>query len=186
MQSAGLPVRRIVVFSAATGRNLVPDMKAPITSPGAWVIRRDALRFVLLAAAAGMAGILWGLFDSRLVFPKRGLGNNGVIRMVDLPGPGLPGWVVVDARDPMLYRMGHIPGAFNIPARRLDVPAQELLAMLPPDIRGTPVLVYCSDTDCEDSRRVAELLRVAGLARVHVLMEGWRGWREAGREVEQP
>lgn len=84
--------------------------------------------------------------------------------------------LVIDVRPPLLYRMGHIPGAINLPTTLWDT--QEVTELLDGRAGGaTRLIVYCSDENCEDSARVAEKIRMAGRAAA-VLQGGWNAWRE--------
>lgn len=88
--------------------------------------------------------------------------------------------VIVEALGPMYYDDAHLPGARNLPHDRVD----ELAPSAIPD-KGAFVVVYCSNTACQNSviasRRLAEL----GYTNVHEYVDGKQDWIDAGLPVEQ-
>ena len=88
--------------------------------------------------------------------------------------------VIVEALGPMYYDDAHLPGALNLPHDRVD----ELAATVLPDKDAT-VVVYCSNTACQNS--VVASRRLAELGYTHVLeyVEGKQDWIEAGLPVER-
>ncbi len=91
--------------------------------------------------------------------------------------------LVIDARAPLFYRMGHVPGAINLP-REGFASYLERSGLLGEGKSGV-VVVYCQSETCEDSRMVAESLRRVGFGSVRVFGEGWRRWVESGEPVEK-
>ena len=91
--------------------------------------------------------------------------------------------LVIDARAPLFYRMGHVPGAVNLP-REGFASCLERSGLLG-EGKSRVVVVYCQSETCEDSRMVAESLRRVGFASVRVFSEGWRRWVESGEPVEK-
>ncbi len=92
--------------------------------------------------------------------------------------------LVIDARAPLFYRMGHVAGAINLP-REGFASFLERSGLLGKD-KSRAVVVYCQSETCEDSRMVAESLRRVGFTSVRVFREGWRRWLESGEPVEKP
>ncbi len=82
--------------------------------------------------------------------------------------------VIVDARSPQRYEMGHIAGAINVPAQGAD-------HILPDAIRmrgkGVPVIVYCESPSCPYASQVARRLRAAQVEPVLVFEGGWEQWQ---------
>lgn len=94
----------------------------------------------------------------------------------DIAG-GVSGFVVVDCRSPQLYEAGHVPGAVNLPHRRITA---ETVAGLPPDAL---LVTYCNGPHCNASTRGA--LRLADLGRsVKEMPGGMDGWVREGLPVE--
>ena len=90
-----------------------------------------------------------------------------------------PGLIWVDARNPLEYEEGHIPGAVNLPLR-------EALQGIPPllaESRGS-IVVYCDGPTCAASRRVGEIL-LGKLARpVATLPGGMPEWKSANLPIQ--
>lgn len=89
----------------------------------------------------------------------------------------LGGFLVIDTRSPALYLAGHVPGAINLPHRRITA---ETVALLPPDVL---LITYCNGAHCNASTRGA--LRLAALGRqVKEMPGGMDGWIREGLRVE--
>ena len=87
-----------------------------------------------------------------------------------------PGFVLVDARSPLLYERGHVPGAVNIPHGKL---IESRLAKYPV---STLFVVYCAGPHCNGAARAA--VRLAGLGRpVKLMAGGITGWLDEGFEL---
>jgi rhodanese-related sulfurtransferase len=87
-----------------------------------------------------------------------------------------PGFVLLDVRSPEAYAKGHLPGAINLPHRRMTEAA---LASHPSD---TLFVVYCSGPHCNGADRGA--LRLAQLGRpVKKMLGGITGWQDEGYEL---
>ena len=86
--------------------------------------------------------------------------------------------LVVDVRDELSWRQGHIPGA-------LHVPRAQLTDRLPEHVdRDTPVVVYCWGPGCNGSTKAAlELLRL-GYLDVRELIGGFEYWAREGLAIE--
>ena len=90
---------------------------------------------------------------------------------------GTPGFVLLDVRPPDVYAAGHVPGAVNLPHRRI---VERNLAAYPPD---TLFVVYCDGVQCNGADRAA--LRLARLGRpVKKMIGGVVGWRADGFTLE--
>jgi rhodanese-related sulfurtransferase len=91
---------------------------------------------------------------------------------------GIPGFTVVDCRAPAAYAAGHVPGAVNLPHRRITAAA--VAALLPPD--GL-LITYCDGPHCNAATHGA--LRLAALGRpVKEMLGGLDGWRRNALPVE--
>lgn len=82
-------------------------------------------------------------------------------------------FVLLDVRGPAAYARSHVPGAINLPHRRITAGR---MAAWP---EGTLFVVYCAGPHCNGADRAA--LRLAGLGRpVKVMLGGMTGWADEG------
>ena len=87
-------------------------------------------------------------------------------------------FILIDVRSPELYARGHVPGAINIPHRKL---IESRLAEYPAD---TVFVVYCAGPHCNGGHRGA--IRLARLGRpVKLMIGGITGWLDEGFELVQ-
>jgi rhodanese-related sulfurtransferase len=87
--------------------------------------------------------------------------------------------VVVDALSPISYAASHLPGAINMPPRKVDEVAERRI----PDL-ATEVVVYCANPGCESSVEVALRLIELGYRNVRHYAGGKEEWRDAGLPLE--
>ena len=87
---------------------------------------------------------------------------------------------LVDVRPAFFFRLGHIPGAFNLPLKTFDTEVHSFLQYLE-EARssGKKVVIYCADKDCPDSLTTARKLARLGYS-TSVYRGGWKEWRSAG------
>src|SRR4051794_14590807 len=99
------------------------------------------------------------------------------------PLMGRPEIVLLDARPRLLFELGHLPGARNLPREELEseLPRQAKDLAAP----ARKIIVYCSDADCEDGVIVAQKLRSVGYRSVSVFPGGFAEWEESGQLVEK-
>ena len=91
-----------------------------------------------------------------------------------------PETVLVDARDELFYRLGHIPGAQNLPADLSDLPAIKSWAeALPPQAE---IIVYCSDEFCHMASELADKMISIGL-KPRIFNPGFEAWEAGGLPV---
>jgi rhodanese-related sulfurtransferase len=86
---------------------------------------------------------------------------------------------VLEALPPAHHAREHLPGALNLPHDRVD----ELAATLVPD-RSRTVVVYCSNTACQNSTIAARRLEQLGYTDVLKYAGGKEDWIGAGLSVE--
>lgn len=93
--------------------------------------------------------------------------------------------VVLDARPPTEYAIGHIPGAKNAPGRaglersRYIPDTAEVVKLLGDDPKA-PVVIYCNGPWSDTSRRLADELAEAGYRNVRRYQLGIPVWRALG------
>jgi len=90
--------------------------------------------------------------------------------------------IFVDARPESLYREGHIRGALNIPWQDVDRYFAQVMDRL--DAQKT-IITYCDGESCELSRELALFLLQMGFGNVHVLVNGWTVWQQAGLPADE-
>ncbi len=84
--------------------------------------------------------------------------------------------VFLDVRDPNETNLGRIPSALVISRGNLEARVEALVP------RDAMVIVYCSNGN--RSAFAAETLEMMGFRNVTSLREGFRGWTDAGGDVE--
>ena len=90
---------------------------------------------------------------------------------------GAPGFVLLDVRAPALYARGHVPGAINLPHRKITT---GYMKRFPSDAR---YVVYCAGPHCNGSTRAALRLADLGLP-VKEMPGGITGWIDEGFALE--
>jgi rhodanese-related sulfurtransferase len=84
--------------------------------------------------------------------------------------------VWVDARPDADFSRGHVPEALPLTEERWDEQIEAVVLRWRPGVR---VVVYCSSSGCQASRRVADLLRTQyQFDDVRVLRGGWEAWEK--------
>ena len=89
---------------------------------------------------------------------------------------------IIDAREPVEFAAGHIPGAVNMP---FDTSISDPVLLESFDAQGKPIVVYCGGHTCELSMKLGHALVAAGKTRVFVYTGGWPEWSEMKYPVEQ-
>ncbi|MGE0312279.1 MAG: rhodanese-like domain-containing protein [Lautropia sp.] len=90
---------------------------------------------------------------------------------------GAPDFVLLDVRGPDLFKVAHVPGAINMPHRKLIA---STLAAWPMD---TIFVTYCAGPHCNGAQRGA--IRLATLGRpVKIMVGGMTGWIDEGFPIE--
>jgi rhodanese-related sulfurtransferase len=89
--------------------------------------------------------------------------------------------LVVDVRDELVYRAGHIPGAISVPLAEIEKHAL--------DLRGRAqqrlVVTYCSCPSEQTALTAAVALWKSGLTNVSVLIGGYPEWVATGGAIEK-
>ena len=86
---------------------------------------------------------------------------------------------LVEALPEKYYRDGHLPGAIQIGHDEVREKAAHRL----PD-KDAFIIVYCSNTPCQNSRIAAQTLAAMGYTNVAEYEEGKQDWLDAGLPVE--
>ena len=86
--------------------------------------------------------------------------------------------ILLDARPEAFHLLGHIPGTISLSREHFESDYAKNRAWLESD-KSQFIVVYCSDSDCEDSKMVADALVQLGFTRVYVFSGGWSEWIDA-------
>ncbi|MCX7830793.1 MAG: rhodanese-like domain-containing protein, partial [Acidobacteria bacterium] len=91
--------------------------------------------------------------------------------------------LLVDARSPEEYGLGHIPGAINIPDTDVENNFKKNIEKLK---KAELIIVYCSGGSCGSSEEVATQLIKKGIpaSKVAVHQDGLPGWIKAKNPIE--
>lgn len=91
---------------------------------------------------------------------------------------GVADFVLLDVRDPKSYANGHVPGAVNLPHRRI------VERNLAPFAADAVFVVYCAGPHCNGADKAA--VRLARLGRpVKKMIGGIEGWKNDGFSLTQ-
>lgn len=90
--------------------------------------------------------------------------------------------ILLDARKPVDFAAGHLPGALSLPLLEFDATFPEIAPLLTPE---QPIVVYCSGEDCDESLKLGEILVKAGYTNVSIFTGGMIAWQAAGYEVQR-
>jgi rhodanese-related sulfurtransferase len=90
-------------------------------------------------------------------------------------------FVLVDALAPMIYAHSHLPTAINLPPAGVD--AIRCTKRIP-DL-GTEIVVYCANSECDDSVVTAQRLQELGYTHVRHYPGGKDEWRARGFPLER-
>lgn len=82
---------------------------------------------------------------------------------------------LVEALPEKYWRKAHLPGALQIDYTEVDEKAARLL----PD-KGATIVVYCANTECQNSTMAARSLDSLGYKNVFEYVEGKQDWADAG------
>ena len=86
--------------------------------------------------------------------------------------------VVLDVREATEFATGHVLGARNVPAARMETAGAELVKK-----KDRPVIVYCDGG--ERSSKALAALKKQGFTRAANLAGGIKAWQDAGLPVEK-
>lgn len=90
-------------------------------------------------------------------------------------------FVLIDALAPMAYAHSHLPGAINMPPNLVE-PTRCAKRM--PD-RAAEIVVYCANSECDDSTITAERLQTLGYTNVRHYAGGKDEWKKLGLPLER-
>jgi len=86
-------------------------------------------------------------------------------------------YLFIDCREPKEYKMGHVPGAMNIPRGLLEFKIDKKV----PD-KGQNIVMYCK-TGGRSCLSTCTLCRM-GYTNVRSMGGGWKAWEKAGYPID--
>jgi rhodanese-related sulfurtransferase len=87
--------------------------------------------------------------------------------------------ILVEALPAQYFAREHLPGAVNIPHDQIR---QQAPVMLPD--KDAFIVVYCANTECQNSKVAANTLHMLGYVNAFEYVEGKQHWLEARLPVE--
>ena len=89
--------------------------------------------------------------------------------------------IFIDGRDHWDFNDGHIPNSINIQAYKFS-PDDSKVSSLD---KNEKYVVYCSGSNCDIAKRLAEKLVAIGFTNLLVFEGGWFEWKSANLPVEK-
>ena len=111
-------------------------------------------------------------FESELMFETDCWDTHEAMSSAD------PGFVLLDVRSPELFEKGHVPGAINLPRRKIIASRMQSYAS------DTLFVAYCAGPHCNGAARAAAQLARLGFP-VKIMAGGMTGWIDEGFPVAQ-
>ena len=162
------------VFLGSLFSSTVQDLLDVLTALGKWGLLLISIAFVVFVARK------W--WQRQRVVRSLKMPRISVQELAGLNAQGIHP-TVIDVREPMLYGMGHIPGAHSWAQRpEKGKPAYDRL--LPREQHQHGLVVYCDCPNEISAARVARQLQRAGFTNVRPLVGGLTAWEAAGLNVE--
>lgn len=162
------------VFLGSLFSSTVQDLLDVLTELGKWGLLLISIAFVVFVARK------W--WQRQRVVRSLKMPRISVQELAGLNAQGIHP-TVIDVREPMLYGMGHIPGAHSWAQRpEKGKPAYDRL--LPREQHQHGLVVYCDCPNEISAARVARQLQRAGFTNVRPLVGGFTAWEAAGLNVE--
>ncbi|MBF0230854.1 MAG: rhodanese-like domain-containing protein [Desulfamplus sp.] len=106
--------------------------------------------------------------------------------------------IFIDARPKEQYEEGHIKDALFLPWQEVDTYFMEIAPILEERVSNmervksdngenknisNAIITYCDGESCELSHELALFLKEMGFNNVHIMVNGWTLWHEAGLPV---
>jgi len=90
--------------------------------------------------------------------------------------------LVIDVRRSVMYALGHIDGAINLPLSSFDSSFKKHQSKIDQAIaQGQVIVLYCDGEDCPDAHNTAKALADRGYS-TSIYRGGWAEWKEVGME----
>lgn len=160
------------------------------------ILRNAILQAIAIMAVSVVVGFAFNSFSRNGINPFRApvkvsvsvdstqAGADG-IRIIDLEAARRAvesGMIVIDARRKSEFDEGHIPGAVLFDYYDMGTYRDRVLPLLSNE---GGIMVYCSETTCDDSELLAKELYALGFTKLLVFKGGFAEWSGAGLPVER-
>jgi len=89
---------------------------------------------------------------------------------------------IIDARQPLEFQLGHIPGALNLPVGEFDTEYSNLSSFLE---KNRTMVTYCNEMSCTDSELLAQKLKEHGFSKIVIYKGGYKEWQTNGYPIEK-
>ena len=162
------------VFLGSLFASTVQDLLDVLTALGKWGLLLISIAFVVFVARK------W--WQRQRVVRSLKMPRISVQELAGLNAQGIHP-TVIDVREPMLYGLGHIPGA-HAWANRAEKGKPAYEGLLPREQHKHGLVVYCDCPNEITAARVARQLQRAGFSNVRPLVGGLSAWEAAGLNVE--
>ena len=86
---------------------------------------------------------------------------------------------IIEALPQRYYNAEHLPGAVNIPHDEIKTLAPDMLLD-----KAAFIVVYCSNTECQNSKIASQVLVQMGYTNVHEYVQGKQDWIDANFPIE--
>ncbi len=90
--------------------------------------------------------------------------------------------LIFDARPEIFHRLGRIPNAISFPREDFENAYFTHREQLETN-KSQPIILYCSNSSCEDSALVFKGLQSLGYTNIGIFRGGWSEWQRAGLPV---
>lgn len=92
------------------------------------------------------------------------------------------GALTVDVRRPVMFALGHIDGAINLPLTSFEISFPKHRAKLDQARNeGQVIVLYCDGENCPDAHTTAKALADRGYS-TSIYRGGWTEWKEIGMD----
>lgn len=90
--------------------------------------------------------------------------------------------LVVDVRRSVMFALGHIGGAINLPLSSFESSFKKHRDQIDEAIaHGKVIVLYCDGEDCPDAHNTAKAFAERGYS-TSIYRGGWAEWKQAGME----
>ncbi len=91
--------------------------------------------------------------------------------------------ILIDAREPKEYKLGHLPDAINLLATQFGEYFEEIGDALPRE--GVKLIVYCQGGVCDESHQVLKHLETLEFQNLYSYPGGWLDWKEKNYPIQK-